>query len=91
MKTTSAPNRIARVLAVLSILLGGLCGGLIGYVVTDLQCRNGCPTSAGLVGVASAIGCAAGVAVVAVLTLRAAAEWKEREARQRAHQQGGLT
>ena len=90
MTTTSAPNRISRVFAVLSILLGGLCGGLIGYVVTDLQCTNGCPTSAGIVGVVSAIACAAGVAVVAVLTLRASAEWNEREARQRAHQQGKL-
>ncbi|MDE0701471.1 MAG: hypothetical protein F4Y27_04580 [Acidimicrobiaceae bacterium] len=91
MTTTSAPNRIARVLAVLSILLGGLCGGLIGYVVTDLQCHDGCPTGAGVVGVFSAIACAAGVAVVAVLALRAAAEWNQREARERAHQERGLT
>lgn len=91
MATTSAPNRVVRVLAMLSILLAGLCGGLIGYVVTDLQCTGGCPTAAGFVGVASAIVCATGVAIVAVLALRAAAEWNEKQARERAHQESGLT
>ena len=91
MTTTSAPNRIARVLAVFSILLAGLCGGLVGYVVTDLQCHDGCSTAAGFVGLVSAIGCAAGVSIVAVLALRAAAEWNEREARERANQERGLT
>lgn len=91
MTTTSAPNRFMRVLAVVSILLAGLCGGLIGYVVTDLQCAESCPTEAGIVGLVGAIGCAAGVAVVAVLALRAAAEWNQREARERAHQEDGLT
>jgi hypothetical protein len=28
----------ARALAFVAIVLGGLCGGLIGYAVTDLQC-----------------------------------------------------
>lgn len=87
MTTTSAPTRTARVLAVLSILLAGLCGGLIGYVVMDLQCHDGCSTAAGFVGLASALGCATGVAVVAVLALRASAEWNERAARERAHRQ----
>ncbi len=91
MTTTSAPNRFMRVLAVVSILLAGLCGGLIGYVVTDLQCTESCSTAAGFVGLVSAIGCAAGVSIVAVLALRAAAEWNEREARERAHQKRGLT
>lgn len=90
MTTTSAPPRVARVLALLAILLGGLCGGLIGYVVMDLQCHDGCPTAAGFVGVFSAVGCATGVAVVAVLALRAAAEWNQREARERAHRETGL-
>lgn len=90
MTTTSAPSRIARVLAVLSILLAGLCGGLVGYVVMDLQCHDGCSTAAGFVGLASAVGCAVGVAIVAVLALKASAEWNEREARERAHRQQGL-
>lgn len=35
---TALPSVTARALAFLAIVLGGLCGGLIGYAVTDLQC-----------------------------------------------------
>lgn len=35
---TALPSVAARALAFVAILLGGLCGGLIGYAVTDLQC-----------------------------------------------------
>lgn len=35
---TALPSVTARLLAFVAILLGGLCGGLIGYAVTDLQC-----------------------------------------------------
>ena len=35
---TALPSVTARALAFVAILLGGLCGGLIGYAVTDLQC-----------------------------------------------------
>lgn len=35
---TALPSVAARGLAFLAILLGGLCGGLIGYAITDLQC-----------------------------------------------------
>ena len=35
---TALPPVAARVLAFVAILIGGLCGGLIGYSVTDLQC-----------------------------------------------------
>ena len=82
---TAAPPLIARVLAVVSILIGGLCGGLIGFAVTDVSCVDGCTGTASIVGFASAVGCAIGVAIVAVLALRAMAEWNEKEARQRAH------
>lgn len=37
---TALPSVMARVLAFLAILLAGICGGLIGYSVTDLQCGN---------------------------------------------------
>ena len=81
---TAAPSTLARVLALLAIVVAGLCGGLIGYSVTDLQCDDGCTTTAGLVGVLGALGAAIGVAVVAVLTLRAMAEWDAKEAQERA-------
>ena len=35
---SALPSVAARGLAFLAILLGGLCGGLIGYAITDLQC-----------------------------------------------------
>lgn len=78
---SAAPPILARVLALLAILVAGLCGGLIGYAVTDLQCAEGCTTAAGFVGVLSAAGAAFGVAIVAVLTLRAMAEWEATQAR----------
>lgn len=35
---TALPSTTARLLAFVAILLGGLCGALIGYSVADLQC-----------------------------------------------------
>jgi hypothetical protein len=71
---SSLPPTGARVLAFLAILVGGLCGGLIGYAVTDLQ--GGSTALAGAVGVLGAAGGALGVGVVAVLALRAMGEWR---------------
>ena len=81
---SAAPPLLARILAVVAIVVAGLCGGLIGYAVMDLQCDDGCTTVAGFVGLASAIGAAGGVAIVAVLTLRAMSEWEATEAARRA-------
>jgi len=78
---SAAPSLLARILALLAIIVAGLCGGLIGFAVMDLQCDDGCTTTAGLVGVLSAAGAAFGVAIVAVLTLRAMAEWEATQAR----------
>lgn len=80
---SAAPPLFARILAVAAIVIAGLCGGLIGYAVMDLQCDDGCTTVAGFVGVASAIGAAVGVAIVSVLTLRAMSEWEASEAARR--------
>jgi hypothetical protein len=74
---SSLPPAGARILAFLSILVAGLCGGLIGYAVADLQCTEGCGgTRAGVGAVVGAVAAAGGVAVVAVLVLRAMAEWR---------------
>lgn len=35
---SALPSVTARLLAFVAILIGGLCGGLIGYSVTELQC-----------------------------------------------------
>lgn len=75
--TSSLPSTMARALAFLAILVAGLCGGLIGYAIVDLQCTSGCGgTSAGLGALVGAVLAAGGVAVVAVLVLRAMAEWR---------------
>lgn len=83
---SSLPSLGARVLAFGAILVGGLCGGLIGYSVTDLQCEGSCSTNNALGALIGAIVGALGVAVVAVLALRAMGEWKTIEARGRAGQ-----
>ena len=77
----SAPSLLARLLAFAAIVIAGVCGGLIGYAVTDLQCTDECTTLAAGVALASAIGAAIGVAIVAVLSLRAMAEWSSSQAR----------
>ena len=68
-----------------SLLLGALAAAL-GWVVTDLSCRQpdlsgivtGCPGWATLIAVVSFLGATAGVAVLLVLVYRSLAEWRER-------------
>lgn len=72
---TALPSTLARGLAFSAIIVAGICGGLVGWAVTDLQCTGDCGTQATLGAVAGAILAAAGVAVIAVLTLRAMSEW----------------
>lgn len=69
------PSPLARAVALGCILFAGLCGGLIGYAFTDLQCTGDCAVTTGLGALAGAVLSAAGVAVIAVLALRAMAEW----------------
>src|SRR5688572_7929595 len=86
---TALPSVAARLLAFVAILVGGLCGGLIGWSVTDLQCGglgegtaaeveedDGCVAwSAGGALVGAVLG-AGGVGIVSVLVLRAMGEWR---------------
>jgi len=73
---SSLPSRGARALAFIAIVFGGLCGGLIGYGFTDLQCADGCAGTAGGMGLLGAVIGAVGVGVVSVLALRAMGEWR---------------
>ena len=75
------PPVAARVAAFVAILLGGGAGALIGYSVTDIQCTGDCTTPTGLGLLGGAIVGALGVAVVAVLVLRAMGEWRTIQAR----------
>lgn len=84
--TAPLPSPLARAVAVGFIVIAGLCGGLIGYAVTDLQTTGDAPVLVGLGALLGAVVAAGGVAVVAVLALRAMAEWdtvQERERQQR--------
>ena len=72
---SAAPSRLARALALAAIIVGGVCGGLIGYAFVDLQCSGDCSTATGLGLLVGAVFSAAGVAVIVVLALRAMGEW----------------
>jgi hypothetical protein len=70
------------VLAFAAILVGGICGGLIGYGFTDLQCSDDCTGLSGGMGLLGAVIGAVGVGVVSVLALRAMGEWRTIERRE---------
>jgi hypothetical protein len=89
---SALPSVRARALAFLAIVIAGVAGGLIGYAFIKLQCHGNCTTPDGLGAVTGGALAAGGVAIVAVLTLRAMGEWHtikaEREAEaQRAAQE----
>ena len=74
----SAPSKPSQAMAFGSILLGGLCGGLIGFAFTDLQCSGSCTGPSGISALIGAIVGAGGVGVVSILALRAMNEWKNK-------------
>lgn len=73
---SAIPSRRARALAFAAILVGGLCGALIGSSFVRIQCERDCSTASGIAGVIGGLVAAGGVAVVAVLVLRAMGEWR---------------
>ena len=71
------PSRTAFLLAFLSVVVAGCLGGIIGYGLGDISADDGgaaAPVLAALVGAVLAAG---GVGIVAVLVLRAQAEWRK--------------
>jgi hypothetical protein len=84
---SALPSRTARLLAFAAIVVAGVCGGLIGYAVVNVQCHKACTTPDGLGALGGATLAAGGVAVVAVLVLRAMGEWRRIQADQ-ARQEG---
>lgn len=66
----------------MAILVGGVAGGLIGYTLVQLQCTGNCALPLGLGAFFGAVIAAGGMAVVAVLVLRAVGEWHEVEQRE---------
>lgn len=76
---SALPSTTARALALAAIVVAGVCGGLIGWRVTDLQIDGDAGVWPGVVGLLGAAFGAGGVAVVAVLVLRAMGEWSRIE------------
>lgn len=74
-------------IAIPALLLGILAGAL-GWVVTDVSCRQpnadgvvaGCPGWAALFAVVSFLAVTIGVVILLALVFRSLAEWREREA-----------
>lgn len=79
---SALPSVEARVAAFVAILVGGGLGGLIGHSFIDLQCEGACTVPTGLGMLVGTLVGSVGVAVVAVLTLRAFGEWRTIRARQ---------
>jgi hypothetical protein len=68
------PSRGAFLLAFSAVVVAGILGGIIGFGIADVSSDSGVALFLGaLVGAVFAAG---GVGIVAVLVLRAMAEWK---------------
>lgn len=74
---SALPSRAARATAFTSILFGGLLGGLMGYLLINVQCEGDCHAQKGLAVFIGSVSFAIGMSIVAVLGLRAVGEWRE--------------
>jgi hypothetical protein len=72
------PSRTAYLLAFFSVVLAGVFGGIIGYGIVDVGSKGPANTAKLLGTLIGAGGGAVGVGIIAVLVLRAMAEWKRR-------------
>jgi hypothetical protein len=66
----------ALVAAFVAVVVGGLSGALIGFGLVNIDCTGDCGTAKGIGAVIGGVFGAVGVSVVAVLVLRAFAEWR---------------
>jgi hypothetical protein len=73
---TALPGVGARIVAFAAICVAGLCGLLIGMALVRLGCKGDCGVAEGIGAIVGGVGAAGGVAVVAVLVLRAMGEWQ---------------
>ena len=81
-RLSALPSVRARLLAFLAILIAGGAGALIGSSYVGLTCEGDCSTPQGVGAVVGAVIAAGGVAVVAVLVLRAMNEWRKVQSRE---------
>lgn len=73
---SALPPAGARAVAFVAIVVGGLCGLLIGRALVAVQCSGDCDLAVGFGALVGGIVAAGGVAVVAILVLRAMGEWR---------------
>jgi len=78
---SALPSVGVRVGAFAAILVSGLAGALIGYSLIAIQCEGDCGLGKGIGLLIGAIVAAGGMAIVAVLVMRAIGEWREIEDR----------
>lgn len=78
----------ARALAFAAIAVAGACGGLIGWAFVNLQCDGSCEVPKTIGAVTGSLIASVGVAVVAVLGLRAMGEWRRLQAEPQAPSPG---
>jgi hypothetical protein len=79
---SALPSQGARALAFLTIVVGGLAGAVIGYGIVNTQCVGDCSTQKAVGSIFGALFIGIGLAIIAVLVLRAMGEWnavKERD------------
>jgi len=81
---SALPSVGVRIAAFAAICLSGLAGALIGYSLIALQCEGDCGLAKGLGLLIGALTAAIGMAVVAVLVMRALGEWREISDREQA-------
>ena len=74
--TGPGPKRSAFLLAYAGVVIAGLFGAVIGYGWSEIGCRRDCNTDLAIGTIIGAIVGAVGTGVVAVLVLRAMAEWR---------------
>ena len=73
---TALPGVGARIVAFAAICVAGVCGLLIGIALVRIGCKGDCGVEEGIGAIVGGVGAAGGVAVVAVLVLRAMGEWR---------------
>jgi hypothetical protein len=74
---SALPSPLARAIAFAGILAGGLAGAFIGYALVAIQCTGDCAVAKGWGILVGGVTASLGMAVVAVLGLRAMGEWRE--------------
>jgi membrane associated rhomboid family serine protease len=77
----TVPSKSVYLAAFAAVVVAGLFGGLIGYGLVDISDESDSGLAAALGAFVGAAVAAAGVGVIAVLVLRAQAEWKRQPRR----------